>query len=97
MFLKQKLPKWHGILKILQSESLPTYMHYLTLTRQCLTGQANAHIQKVNKWESGIFYLRWLWLCFMIMKVMSHRYREVTGSNPVEVLNFFQASLRNCI
>ena len=25
----------------------------------------------------------------------SHRYREVTGSNPVEVLNF-QASLRNC-
>ena len=27
----------------------------------------------------------------------SHRYREVTGSNPVEVLNFFQASLRNCI
>ena len=28
----------------------------------------------------------------------SHRYREVTGSYPVEVLNFFfQASLRNCI
>ena len=27
----------------------------------------------------------------------SHRYRDVTGSNPVEVLNFFQASLRNCI
>ena len=25
-----------------------------------------------------------------------HRYREVTGSSPVEVLNFFQASLRNC-
>ena len=23
--------------------------------------------------------------------------REVTGSNPIEVLNFFQASLRNCI
>ena len=27
----------------------------------------------------------------------SHWYREVTGSNPGEVLNFFQASLRNCI
>ena len=27
----------------------------------------------------------------------SHRYRDVTGSNPVEVLNFFQASHRNCI
>ena len=28
----------------------------------------------------------------------SHRYREVTGSNPVEVLNvFFLTSLRNCI
>ena len=28
----------------------------------------------------------------------SHRYREIMGSNPVEVLNFFfQASLRNCI
>ena len=27
----------------------------------------------------------------------SHRYREVTGSNPVEVLNFFQASSRSCI
>ena len=27
----------------------------------------------------------------------SHRYHEVTGSNPVEVLNFFQASLCNCI
>ena len=26
----------------------------------------------------------------------SHRYHEVTGSSPVEVLNFFQASLRNC-
>ena len=26
----------------------------------------------------------------------SHRYREATGSNPVEVLNFFQTSLRNC-
>ena len=26
----------------------------------------------------------------------SHRYREVTGSSPVQVLNFFQASLRNC-
>ena len=26
----------------------------------------------------------------------SHRYREVTDSNPVEVLHFFQASLRNC-
>ena len=26
----------------------------------------------------------------------SHRYREVTGSSPVEVLNFFQASLRSC-
>ena len=35
----------------------------------------------------------------MYMKLIraSHRYREVTGSNPVEVLNFFQASLRNCI
>ena len=27
----------------------------------------------------------------------THRYREVTGSNPFEVLNFFQASFRNCI
>ena len=27
----------------------------------------------------------------------SHRYREVTGSNPVEVLNFFEISFRNCI
>ena len=27
----------------------------------------------------------------------SHRYREVTGSDPVEVLNFFQASSRNYI
>ena len=26
----------------------------------------------------------------------SHRYREVTGSSPVEVLNFSQAFLRNC-
>ena len=26
----------------------------------------------------------------------SHRYREVTGSNPVEVL-IFQASIRNCL
>ena len=27
----------------------------------------------------------------------SHRYREVTGSNPFEVLNFFLGFLRNCI
>ena len=26
----------------------------------------------------------------------SHRYGEVTGSSPIEVLNFFQASLSNC-
>ena len=26
----------------------------------------------------------------------SHRYREVTGSSSIEVLNFFQASLHNC-
>ena len=26
----------------------------------------------------------------------SHWYREVTASSPVEVLNFFQASLRSC-
>ena len=31
------------------------------------------------------------------LAIPSHRYREVTGSSPVEVLNFFfQASLRNC-
>ena len=33
----------------------------------------------------------------MIVAVHRNRNREVTGSNPVEVLNFFQASLRNCI
>ena len=34
-----------------------------------------------------------------IAQLVQHRTgnREVTGSNPVEVLNFFQASLRNCI
>ena len=34
-----------------------------------------------------------------IAQLVEHRTsnREVTGSNPVEVLNFFQASLRNCI
>ena len=34
-----------------------------------------------------------------VAQLVEHRSgdREVTGSNPVEVLNFFQASLRNCI
>ena len=34
-----------------------------------------------------------------IAQLVEHRTgnREVTGSNPVEILNFFQASLRNCI
>ena len=34
-----------------------------------------------------------------IAQLVEHRTgnREVTGSNPVEVLNFFQAFLRNCI
>ena len=34
-----------------------------------------------------------------IAQLVEHRTgnREVTGSNPVDVLNFFQASLRNCI
>ena len=36
------------------------------------------------------------WLRSLVGRA-SHRYREVTGSNPVEVLNFFQASLRICI
>ena len=35
------------------------------------------------------------WLHSLVGRA-SHRYREVTGSSPVEVLNFFQASLRNC-
>ena len=34
------------------------------------------------------------WLHSLVGRA-SHRYREVTGSNLVEVLNFFQASLRN--
>ena len=34
-----------------------------------------------------------------IAQLVEHRTsnHEVTGSNPIEVLNFFQASLRNCI
>ena len=34
-----------------------------------------------------------------IAQLVEHRTgnREVTGSNPIEVLNFLQASLRNCI
>ena len=37
-------------------------------------------------------------LSYVFVKEMSGTgNREVTGSNPVEVLNFFQASLRNCI
>ena len=35
------------------------------------------------------------WLHSSVGRV-SHRYCEVAGSSPVEVLNFFQASLRNC-
>ena len=31
-----------------------------------------------------------------IAQLVEHRNREVTGSSPVEVLNFFHASLRNC-
>ena len=37
----------------------------------------------------------WSWAMKPVGRA-SHRYREVTGSSPVEVLNFFQASLRNC-
>ena len=33
----------------------------------------------------------------ILLRTHCHRYREVKGSNPVEVLNFFQASLRKCI
>ena len=37
-------------------------------------------------------------LSYVFVKEMSGTgNREVKGSNPVEVLNFFQASLRNCI
>ena len=37
-------------------------------------------------------------LSYVFVKEMSGTgNREVTGSNPVEVLDFFQASLRNCI
>ena len=53
------------------------------------------------KWRNDRRSERNLWSHWLHSSVgrASHRYREVTGSNPVEVLNifFFQASLRNCI
>ena len=36
-------------------------------------------------------------VCFGFNSGASHQYREVTGSNPVEVLNFSGFYLRNCI
>ena len=41
-----------------------------------------------------IYDINHIWTAEMKWKWRGH---EVTGSNPVEILNFFQASLRNCI
>ena len=56
-----------------------------------------AEMKMKTKWSSQ-------WTLFanvsgFIAQLVEHHTgnREVTGSNPVEVLNFFQASLRNCI
>ena len=48
--------------------------------------------------EMSVFKMKMLSTvpCLLFSRA-SHRYREVTGSNPFEVLNFFQASLRNCL
>ena len=61
---------------------------------------------KMKKWSSHFFHGN-LWthnwpapnVSSFIAQLVEHRTgnREVTGSNPVEVLNFFQASLPNCI
>ena len=65
-----------------------------------------------KKWVLMIYEINHIWAAEMnwkwrndpnvsgfIAQLVEHRTgnREVTGSNPVEVLNFFQGSLRNCI
>ena len=49
---------------------------------------------KMNKWSSQWTQRQWL---HSSVGRASHWYREVTGSNHVEVLDVFRASLRNCI
>ena len=61
-------------------------LFHISLTLISLTGT----------YEPTIDLLQRQWLHSSVARA-SHRYREVTGSNPVEVLNLFQASLRNCI
>ena len=72
-------------------------------------GQLWVHMFPWKKWVLMIYEINHIWTAEMkwrwtnvsgfIAQLVEHRTgnREVTGSNPVEVLNFFQASLRSCI
>ena len=71
-------------------------------------GQLWVHMFPWKKWVLMIYEINHMWTAEMKWKWRNDGRsdrnlcnrtgnREVTGSNPVEVLNFFQVSLRNCI
>ena len=92
-----KMKKW--------SSQWTQFMLILTLG----AGQLWVHMFPWKKWVLIIYEINHIWTAEMkwrwtnvsgfIAQLVEHRTgnREVTGSNPVQGLNFFQASLRNCI
>ena len=54
-------------------------------------------LNPLKSWIARFFISSFLFLIGFILNYLFVCNREVTGSNPVEVLIFFQASLRNCI
>ena len=73
------------------------HFHFISAVHiWCISYIINTHFFHGNIWTHN-------WpapnVSGFIAQLVEHRTgnREVTGSNPVEVLNFFQASLRNCI
>ena len=72
------------------------WTQFMQLRKEAWKKFTNTHFFHGNMWTHN-------WpapnVSGFIAQLVEHRTgnREVTGSNPVDVLNFFQASLRNCI
>ena len=76
---------------------------WLVMLQKKFASTNQKHYPDLGSNVSSVLYRNCIWpapnVSGFIAQLVEHRTgnRDVTGSNPVEVLNFFQASLNNCI
>ena len=69
------------------------WTQFMQLRKEAWKKFRTSHIINTHFFHGNIWTHNWEWLHSSVGRA-SHRYREVTGSNPVEVLNFFSGFFR---